>query len=91
MTADVWHRWTAPVTTTVRFSTVGLTDDADTILAVYGPAGCGSSPLRCNDDDDDCDCLESELTFQAVAGQTYLLQIGGYLEEPSGQFRLTAN
>ncbi|HUN80059.1 MAG TPA: zinc-dependent metalloprotease family protein [Phycisphaerae bacterium] len=73
--ADVWFRYVAPCTGTVRASLCG--SGYDTKMAVYNgvcPAAPGSV-ITCNDDT--CS-LQSYVVFVASAGNQYLLRIGGY-------------
>ena len=74
---NIWYCYTATCTGEV---TVSLASSSyDTMLAVYD--GCGCYPttndlIECNDDANDS--LQSEITFAAVAGNQYLIEIGGY-------------
>jgi hypothetical protein len=73
--SDVWYRYTASCTGSVSMSLCG--SSFDTELAVY-PDACpmtGGSVEACNDDS--CG-RQSELAVQAVAGETFLVRIGGY-------------
>ena len=97
--ADVWYSFTAPNTATIDWSTCNLAP-FDTRLAVYNagavcPVG-DADLLACNDDGLDdfsnpCDDFTSRLTFDATAGETYILRIGGYTEADQGMgtFSLT--
>ncbi len=81
---DRWWSWTAPASSLVRVETCGQTG-VDTRIAVYSPAAVCSPAseylLACNDDA--CN-FQSSLTFQARAGQTYLIRIGLYgFSEPA--------
>lgn len=87
---DVWFCWVAPATGLTTFSTCGLTS-MDTRLAAY--LGCGCPPgdtdlIACNDDS--CG-LQSQIIFESIAGQSYLLRIGNYPGTlgGTGQFTLT--
>ena len=74
--SDIWYRYQAPCTGTVRASLCG--SGFDTKMAVYNgvcPAAPGSA-LACNDDS--CS-LQSYVSFIATAGNEYLIRIGGYL------------
>ncbi|MFN9787593.1 MAG: hypothetical protein ACK57N_13570 [Planctomycetia bacterium] len=73
--SDVWYTWTAPATGKTIFSLCsGAANDSK--IAIYAGGACPTAPaLACNDDR--CG-LTSELCFDAVAGQTYLVQIGLY-------------
>jgi hypothetical protein len=84
---DVWFSWTAPGTGTAIFSLCG-TATLDSMIAVYAASGCPSGPpLVCNDDS--CG-LQSSLSFAAVGGTNYMLQLGGYgTSTGTGSFSLT--
>ena len=76
---DVWFCWTAPecAGADVTITTVGLTA-VDTRIAVYD--GCTCPPtliVACNDDDPNCACLQSTVTFPAT-GVPYLIRIGTF-------------
>jgi hypothetical protein len=73
---DVWLSWTADATGPATVSTCnGAT--FDTKIAAYPGGGCPTvgSALACNDDT--CG-LQSEITFNVVAGTSYMLQIGNF-------------
>jgi hypothetical protein len=72
---DMWYSWTADATGPATVSTCTVT--YDTKIAAYPGTGCpiAGSALACNDDT--C-ALQSEITFSAVAGTTYTLQIGTF-------------
>jgi len=76
MASDVWFCWTASADGSVSATTcngVGY----DSVISVYD--GCGDpatlATLGCNDDS--CG-LQSRVLFTAVAGRSYLVQIGGF-------------
>ncbi len=82
---DVWFSWTAGQTADHIVSLcAGATHD--TKLAIYD--SCGGTELACNDDS--C-ALQSEVTFNAVAGTSYLIRIGTYNTVPgsTGTFDIT--
>ncbi len=75
---DIWYNYTASCDGTVTINTCGST--VDTELAVYD--GCdtlncppGQPPIACNDDF--CG-LQSQVTFEAVAGNCYKLRVGTF-------------
>ncbi len=71
---DRWWRYTAPVPGTVKVFSCGAT--FDTRIVVYGntcPAAPGTA-IACNDDF--CG-TQSSLFFNGVAGQQYLIRVGG--------------
>jgi len=90
---DLWYTWTptagGPVTVTTCGLMTGPTANADTKIAVYDGAGCpAATALACNDDQGlqngvgattcTAGIFNSTLTFTAVCGQTYTLQIGQF-------------
>ena len=72
MGATTWFRWVAPGSGRVTARTAGST--FNTVLAAYG--GPASQLLACNDNAAPSD-LTSVVSFDAAAGETYLLQVGG--------------
>jgi hypothetical protein len=72
---DIWYCWTAQASELALVQTCG--SGFDTKIAVYDGCTCpeGSGILACNDDS--CG-LQSVVTFNAVAGQTYLIRVGGF-------------
>lgn len=84
---DVWYLYTPTFTGTCLFTTCG-TADFDTKIAAYVP-GSNCPPLdedllSCNEDGTTCAESTSELYFQVVEGESYLLRLGGYGETPPG-------
>ena len=83
---NLWYRYTATCTGQATVSLCG--SSFDTVLAVYKGASCYpklSDMLGCNDDS--CG-QQSELTFAAVSGNQYLIEVGGYGSE-TGQGKLS--
>ncbi len=75
---SVWYRWTAPARARVTIDTVG--SDFDTLLGVY----IGTSPFSLTsiaEDDDSGGGRASRVTFDAVAGQEYMIAVDGYAYE----------
>lgn len=73
--ASVWWAWTAPGAGSVTITTAG--SSFDTILAVY--TGSSLSTLtRIVYDDDSGPGVTSQVTFNAVSGQTYRIMVDGY-------------
>ncbi len=73
---NIWYCYTAPCTDDVTVSLCG--SSFDTVLAVYDGCGCYPTSTRllgCNDDS--CG-QQSEITFSAVTGNQYLIEIGGF-------------
>jgi hypothetical protein len=75
---DVWFYWTSTTSGPVDFSLCGGAT-VDTVIAVWAdgatPGTCPTTSIACNDDF--CG-LQSQLSFTAVAGTSYFLQIGAY-------------
>ncbi|MEY3051395.1 MAG: hypothetical protein RLY31_1180 [Bacteroidota bacterium] len=91
---DVWYLFTPAFTGTAEFTTCN-TADFDTNIAVYAPGSAcppeESDLVACNEDGAGCSGYTSKLTFDVVAGESYLLRIGGWGtgspgEEGSGTF-----
>jgi hypothetical protein len=95
---DVWYDWTAAGPgfnpgdgMSVVATTCGLTV-IDTKMAVYGGTTCpptSASCLAC--EDDDCDTapagsqnIQATVRFNAIAGQHYLIQLGGSAVNDAG-------
>ncbi len=81
-TPNIWYCYTAPSTSEVTVSLCG--SEYDTKLAVYNGCGCNphaGSLIECNDDF--CS-RQSELTFEAIAGNKYLIEIGGWTDSDHG-------
>ncbi|HCO93279.1 MAG TPA: hypothetical protein DIU00_04890 [Phycisphaerales bacterium] len=77
---NIWFCYTASCAGDVKVSLLGST--YDTMLAVY--EGCECYPtlddlIECNDDV--ANTYQSEITFAAIAGNQYLIEIGGYANE----------
>jgi len=85
---NIWYCYTASCTGDV---TVALSNaDYDTMLAVYD--GCVCLPdilIECNDDFGDSH--DSRITFAATAGDRYMIEIGAYDREATGQGLLTVS
>ena len=88
--ASIWYLWTAPMTRMMDFDTHNSTDPygntLDTVMAVYSlplnssPLVFGNLILVTNNDDDPNTTswpLVSRVNFEAIAGTTYLIQVGG--------------
>ena len=85
---SVWWQWTAPDSGVVTVSTAGST--FDTTLGVYsGTSVDGLTQIAVNDDASRS-LLTSNLSFTAVAGQTYRISVDGYAAA-SGQIALQLN
>lgn len=75
--ADVWFCYTATCNGEVVASLCG--GQYDSKMAVYDGCGCpGTEPIVCNDDGCGPGAVDSRVTFQAVAGQQYMIRVGGF-------------
>ncbi len=73
---DVWFTWIATATGGARVNTCGFTT-VDTKIAIYAGAGCpAAAAIACNDDA--CTNFQSTVSWSAVAGQSYTIQLGLY-------------
>ena len=74
--SDVWFAWTATSSGTALVSTCANTT-VDTKIAVYAGAGCPApgAAIACNDD---ACALQSSVSFAAVSGNVYMIQIGTF-------------
>jgi len=81
---NIWYIYTAPQTCKVTVSLLG--SEFDTKLAVYDGSSCYPAEtdlIDCNDDAGFGN-FESAVTFDATAGNDYLIEIGGYSAEDTG-------
>ncbi len=84
---NIWYVYTATCDGEVVVSLCG--SGYDTKLAAYDGGTCGSPELACNDDF--CS-LQSEVSFIAVAGNQYLIEVGGYASSTgSGILNITCS
>jgi hypothetical protein len=76
-----YMRYVAPASGPVTVATCSQCVDAR--LAVLTSCGFADASNFIAADDDGCgdDCFSSSLTFDAVAGTTYFIAIGGYIED----------
>ncbi|HPF41757.1 MAG TPA: PQQ-dependent sugar dehydrogenase [Phycisphaerae bacterium] len=76
--SDIWFCYTATCTGDLTVSTCGDAD-YDTKLAIYDGCACPTaSALACQDDSSGCAGNTTNLTVSVVAGNQYLLRVGGY-------------
>ena len=88
----IWYNWTAPATGTATFDTCDTSFTSyDTTLGVFaGSAVSALTTVVRNDDGPGCAAFSSLLSFAAVSGTTYRIQVGGYANG-TGNFRLRWN
>ncbi|MHC4700372.1 MAG: GEVED domain-containing protein [Planctomycetota bacterium] len=77
---NLWYLYTASRTADVTVSLFALDIDFDTKLAVYPSA---DALIECNDDFGST--FDSQITFPAVAGEEYLIEVGGLHQDYVGQ------
>jgi hypothetical protein len=85
---NVWYRYKAGGSGPVTVSLLG--SEFDTALAVYDNVSCYPNEadlIGCNDDFDAS--AQSQITFQALAGHDYLIEVEGYNLDTGGQGVLT--
>jgi hypothetical protein len=86
---SVWYTWTAPFSGPVEMNT--CTSSFDTALAAYTGSSFGTMSQVASDDDS-CTSPDNEagsrLTFNAVAGTTYRIAVGGFSGIHEGTFTL---
>ena len=80
-----WLRWTAPKSGTVWFHTQG--SKFDTLVGIYQGATFSSLTKVAENDDFMLD-RTSQVSFEAVGGETYYVCVGGYSGNPCGEFKL---
>ena len=74
---SAWWKWTAPNSNTVTINTIG--SDFNTVLGVYtGDTLAALDNVACNDDTGSPVIAQSSVTFEAVIGTTYRIQVAGY-------------
>ncbi|MCH2153852.1 MAG: hypothetical protein MK089_10985, partial [Phycisphaerales bacterium] len=77
MYGDVWFSYVATCTGTLTVSTCNIVN-FDTDLVVY-QGGCGDlNQISCNGDGNGCADFTSYLQVSVVAGQDYLIRVGGW-------------
>ncbi len=81
---NLWYKYTAASTGNVTVSLIG--SSFDTKLAIYNGISCppsSASLIECNDDFESF--LQSQITFQATSGHSYLIEVGGYNSDAVGE------
>ncbi|MCH2107678.1 MAG: hypothetical protein MK291_13680, partial [Planctomycetes bacterium] len=73
---DVWFEWTSDFSGTAIVTSCAGTSE-DTKIAAYPGGGCptANTALACNDDL--CN-YQSTINFDAVAGSSYMIQLGNF-------------
>ena len=73
---NIWYIYNATCTGEATVSLCG--SGYDTKMAVYNGGGCNPSLSRLIECNDDSCGWQSEVTFDATAGQQYLIEVGGF-------------
>ncbi len=85
---NLWYRYTAVNTGEVTVSLLG--SEFDTALAVYNTVDCYPKREDLIDRNDDFGgFLQSQITFQATSGRSYLFEVMGYDADEVGEGVLT--
>jgi hypothetical protein len=79
---SVWYEWTAPASGLVGFDTEDAGTSYDTVLGVYTGSLGSLAEVEFNDDYGGT-CCNSRVVFNATAGQTYKLAVGGCCGVPA--------
>ena len=75
---DIWYDFTAPATGTATFSTCN-TATFDTKIGVYNGLTCPTAAsIACNDDGLGCSGFTSLVSAAVIAGNHYLIRVGGF-------------
>lgn len=77
----VWYSVTATEDGFLRADTGG--SDFDTVIVAYADTAGGLVEVGCDDDEGPV-APDSQLTFAVTAGTTYLIQVGGTSQAPTG-------
>jgi len=91
---SVWYDWTAPASGLVGFDTITGTSSFDSVLGVYTGELGSLQEIEFNDDYGGV-CCTSRFVFNAEAGETYKIAVGGCCGVPDsgtsdqGAFTLT--
>jgi hypothetical protein len=84
---NIWYLYTPSCTGTATISLCGT--NFDTMLAAYDWDGCPVAERDFIDCNDDYCYYASQLKIDVIAGADYLIEIGGYDEDDTGQGVLT--
>jgi hypothetical protein len=87
----VWYKVTAQGDGPLTVNTFG--SEIDSLIVVYGTDGTtppDANNALCSDDTSDPGLLTSRLTFEAVEGETYLVQVGSVEGSEGGLLRIVA-
>jgi polyhydroxybutyrate depolymerase len=77
MYADIWFAYESTCNGTLTISTCD-SSDFDTELVLYAGDCANKVQVACNGDDDNCSDYTSYLEFPVIAGENYLIRLGGW-------------
>lgn len=83
--STVWYSWTAPADGDASFDVIGA--NFDTIMAVYSDNALPTGTTNLLGENDDFSGTASKVSFTAVSGTTYRIQVAGFSGE-TGNFPL---
>ena len=87
---NLWYLYTAPSSGEVTVSLLG--SEFDTALVIYDTGDCYPKEDDIIERNDDFDgFLQSQITFQAVAGREYLFEVLGYNSDEVGEGELNVS
>ncbi|MBS0196469.1 MAG: hypothetical protein JSR77_06905 [Planctomycetes bacterium] len=90
---DLWYLFDSGCNGTAVVDTCDAATDFDTTLAVYDTDSCiradSAHLIGCSDDD--CSGTRSRVEFDATAGRTYLIRVGGFSATSRGSGILNIN
>ena len=84
-TPNLWYSYTAAATGDVTVSLESATVSGDTMLAIYDGSDChptSDALIECNDDFGGS--FDSQITFKAIAGNQYLIEVGSRIDDEAG-------
>ena len=88
---DIWYDFTAPQDGLLTVSTCNQAD-YDTDLVIYNGCDClNLSLLGCNDDTGGCAGFTSEVRGLVIAGNCYLIRVGGWQSGDQGSGTITVS
>jgi hypothetical protein len=82
----VWYRFTPASSLRISANTLG--SDYDTSISVYTGTPGDLTQIACNDD---AGSLQSAVSFDAEAGETYFIMVGAFGSGPGGNMTITVS
>ena len=92
-TPNLWYRYTAANTGPVTVTLEGDDSSVDPKLAIYDGADCYptlGALIECNDDfQPGTGIWDSQITFTAIDGRVYLIEVGSRVDDEGGPGKMT--